>query len=61
MVTQWIITGIILLAATVWAGYKIYNYFFIKPKRKSTACDHFSGDCAECIKQFSSNNMQKPC
>ncbi len=47
---QWIITAIILLAALVYAGYNIYKYFFIKPKRKKAACDHFSGDCAECMK-----------
>ncbi len=58
---QWAITAIILLSALIYVVFKIYKYFFSKPKRKSTACDHFSGDCAECIKHFSSNNKQKPC
>jgi hypothetical protein len=44
---QWIITLIIVVAALVYWGYRIYKYFFSKPENKSD-CDGCSADCKSC-------------
>ncbi len=55
MTTQWLVTSLVLLAAVVYAGWRIYAYFG-KPKNPQGVCDKFSGDCEACMKHFADKN-----
>ena len=54
MTIQWLVTLLVLIAALVYAGWKVHAYFSKPKKPQQGACDKFSGDCEACMKHFSS-------
>lgn len=49
MIIQWILTIALLAAALAFAVVRIIRYFK-KPEPGQSTCEHFSGDCAACLK-----------
>lgn len=51
MTIQWIITIAILVATLMYAILKIVAFLKPSGRKKTSPCDSFHGDCAECLKQ----------
>jgi len=61
MLTQWIFTAIVVLAAMIYAMVRIRK-FFSKPKKPAGSCRQFDGDCHHCPLHGQNNTSgQTPC